>query len=530
MRLIVFLLFIIVSEYITANKIDSLYVILDKSIKKREYYFLKKESKLYDLKTILENAKSIEEKFSCNRQLMDEYSYYISDSALYYSKQCLLLAKELNNNDYQIEIQLKRAYLLSFPELFIESFNVLKSINPNNLSARHKIQYYYTYILVYNNQIKGLNDPFYRTKYKEEMMYYINEFLSLAPKESLEYLYILAFQNYQEEKYEEATRVLNLLLKRPDIPAYAHAEYQYKLGETYREAGPAFLYKAKENLIIASIEFNKLSITKNPALLSLATLLIKENDTKRAYDYINLAMYDIYIFNNKYHKSAAVQTYSAVQEAYLAKIESHQSSLHLLLAVLGILFLSAIAFFIYILRQNSTLKIMKSKLAEAYENAKEINQIKAIYIGHYLDLYSSYISKMDDYHTLVQRKIAIGRTEELSQSHINTIINIKKDINDLFTDFDAAFLQLYPNFIQQLNELLTEKNRYALNHDKSNSKIKLNTEIRILALLRLDISDNKKISSFLRITIQSVYNYRSKIKAKAINENTFEEDIKKIGL
>lgn len=56
----------------------------------------------------------------------------------------------------------------------------------------------------------------------------------------------------------------------------------------------------------------------------------------------------------------------------------------------------------------------------------------------------------------------------------------------------------------------------------------MNTELRILALVRLGVADNKQIASFFRITLQSVYNYRSKARGRAVNEDTFDDDIMKI--
>ena len=57
---------------------------------------------------------------------------------------------------------------------------------------------------------------------------------------------------------------------------------------------------------------------------------------------------------------------------------------------------------------------------------------------------------------------------------------------------------------------------------------KLTTELRILALVRLGINDNQKIADILRSSITTIYTYRSKLKAKAINKESFEDDVRKI--
>jgi DNA-binding CsgD family transcriptional regulator len=57
---------------------------------------------------------------------------------------------------------------------------------------------------------------------------------------------------------------------------------------------------------------------------------------------------------------------------------------------------------------------------------------------------------------------------------------------------------------------------------------KLTTELRILALVRLGINDNQKIADILRSSITTIYTYRSKLKAKAINKDAFEDNVRKI--
>lgn len=121
-----------------------------------------------------------------------------------------------------------------------------------------------------------------------------------------------------------------------------------------------------------------------------------------------------------------------------------------------------------------------------------------------------------------------GKYEELIKSESRALMEANSHDDKIFSDFDKTFLSLYPNFIQSVNMLLSEGNQYVLGYNRKDNTPKMNTEIRIMALLRLGISDNKKIASFLKISMQTIYNYRSKIKAKVINESTFEQDIKLI--
>ena len=64
--------------------------------------------------------------------------------------------------------------------------------------------------------------------------------------------------------------------------------------------------------------------------------------------------------------------------------------------------------------------------------------------------------------------------------------------------------------------------------DVSEDSTKLTTELRVLALIRLGITDNQKIADILRSSLTTIYTYRSKLKSRARIRETFEDDIRRI--
>ncbi|MCP6341507.1 DUF6377 domain-containing protein, partial [Klebsiella pneumoniae] len=58
----------------------------------------------------------------------------------------------------------------------------------------------------------------------------------------------------------------------------------------------------------------------------------------------------------------------------------------------------------------------------------------------------------------------------------------------------------------------------------------MNTELRIFALIRLGISDSVKIAEFLRYSLSTIYNYRTKLRNKALGpRDEFEANVMQIG-
>ena len=101
---------------------------------------------------------------------------------------------------------------------------------------------------------------------------------------------------------------------------------------------------------------------------------------------------------------------------------------------------------------------------------------------------------------------------------------INEGIHIFHQNFDTAFLNIYPDFISEVNRLMMPGNQFEVEEDST----KLTTELRILALIRLGIADNQKIAEILRSSITTIYTYRSKLKSRALQKDTFEDDIKKI--
>lgn len=52
--------------------------------------------------------------------------------------------------------------------------------------------------------------------------------------------------------------------------------------------------------------------------------------------------------------------------------------------------------------------------------------------------------------------------------------------------------------------------------------------MRVTHLIILGISDNQEIADILRSSITTIYTYRSKLKARAVNKDSFEDDVRKI--
>jgi hypothetical protein len=185
-----------------------------------------------------------------------------------------------------------------------------------------------------------------------------------------------------------------------------------------------------------------------------------------------------------------------------------------------------VVFAVIIYKQLQKLKIADKVILESNHNLQEslnklneADKIKEEYIGYYFNLISEYINKLDKFKRSVDNKLITKRYDDIGILVNN--INLTKEREELFINFDKAFLKIFPNFVEAYNALFTEENRVKLLPNQL-----LNTDLRIFALVRLGISDTEKISHILEYSVNTIYNYKTRIKSKSkLHNEEFEDAI-----
>lgn len=165
-----------------------------------------------------------------------------------------------------------------------------------------------------------------------------------------------------------------------------------------------------------------------------------------------------------------------------------------------------------------------AQLKEANHSIAENSYLKEEYIGRYMDQCSVYLEKMDNYRRSLGKIAATGNVEELYKN-IKSSKFIEGELKEFYTNFDNTFLQLFPTFVEDFNALLADDEQISLKAGE-----RMNTELRIFALIRLGITDSVKIAQFLRYSVTTIYNYRTKVRNKAAGDrDLLEQEVMTIG-
>ena len=138
-------------------------------------------------------------------------------------------------------------------------------------------------------------------------------------------------------------------------------------------------------------------------------------------------------------------------------------------------------------------------------------------------LSSIYMDKLKQFCKLANRKISAGQTDELLKM-VKSPKFIDEQSREFYSVFDDAFLHLYPNFVEEINRLLRPDQQITLAEGEL-----LNSDLRILAFMRLGIDDANRVAQILNFSVNTVYAYRNRLRNRAVSRDTFEADILRIG-
>lgn len=489
---------------------------LDKEIKQKYIYDNRKISRIDSLKkTAYSPIENTENRYNALFNLGKEYETFISDSALYYFDQALLCAQSTNDSIKITLSRLGKVKCYAILGYFKEGCTELARIESNGIPDEVQLEWFDT-----NRQLYAYMATYAKDN-KELFSYYLkllNKFRDLQIQalnsDSHEYKLFLAEHYASENQTTKAKLLFSELIE--EIPSnsniYARAAHNMATIKKFEKQEDVAAYY----MALAAISDIKCSVKETMAIQDLAIYLYNTGDISRAYNYISSSLADAVFCNARLRTAEVSKIIPLIDGTYKEQLNQKQKTLILTNLFIGILFIGLIVIIVIMLRQMEKVKTARQQL-------KEANSIKEEYIGHFLEICSIYMDRLDNFSKLVTRKITAGQVEELLKM-AKTNKFTEGQHQQFYDNFDATFLHIYPTFIEDFNKLLLPEEQISLKEPG-----RLTTELRIFAFLRMGIEDSNKIASFLNYSVNTIYTYRNKIKNKAKNRDTFEKDVMNIG-
>ena len=519
----------------THKRSDSLLFVLDKTILEKPLYAQKRERQIDSLKNLLNATADLEQRFNIYQELYWKYRHYNMHSALSYSEKQAMIATELKNLQLINSSKMNTAEILGIMGMYKESLDVINNIDRKQLGENQWSSYYHIHHSLYLLMCENALSPSEKKQYEQLISHYKDSILQNIEVNTLGYHYVKNGKLIEQGRYDEALYQMNICYQTYRNDVAQLGTLAYIMSEIYAKKND--LEMEKQYLAISSTADLKIGVKEYIALRKLAVLLYQEGDINRAYVYIICAMEDAAFCGARFRILEMSEILPIINAAHDRKMKQDKEKLLKYLIIISVLLLVVVVSVLFILRQMSKLASAKKSIQDMYEEMKlmnehldelnkklsESNHVKEEYIGSVFNLCSTYIDKMESYRKNIYRKIKTNQIEDVRMLTSSSLV--AEELKEFFGNFDAIFLNIYPNFIEEFNTLLLDGEQII---PKAGDI--LTPELRVYALIRLGITDSSKIASFLHYSPQTVYNYKLKIKNKlAVSKEEFSEVIRLIG-
>ena len=517
---------------------------LDQAIGQRDQYIQARESKIAYLKEQMVGESDANALLKAYNSLFNEYYVFKFDSAMVYANKGLALAQQSNNRKYSTLFLLNKSELLSIGGLYEEALDILDSIDSTYVEHPDMFRYFFSYFTLYSYKTTFCDDSTYSPQYRAIAREYLSKAIDHLSQDNPHYNYIMGEKCfYLDNDHLKAREYYEQVIRELGPVSRDYARSCYALAGNYLEDGDKTKYV--ELMIRASLSDLKSATMENAALHDLALFIFQEDKSniERADRYINISMEDAKLYNNRLRLIQNSRTLPQIVTTYQDMVKHQNGQLRYALLFITLLFFGLVVMLCFIFRQNRLLTLRRKELAnnniqltnlnlqltglneqlhQLNNQLVDTNTKRENLASIYIDLCAQYIDKLNKYQTLVKRKIKANQSQELLQTISSSRIS-EEDASTFLHRFDKAFIELYPTFVEEINALLNEDGRIL-----QKSPRELTTELRTFALIRLGVKNTADIAGLLFLSPQTIYNCRSIIKNRAINKDSFDEDILKL--
>lgn len=515
---------------------------LDSLISAQPQIVAAKEVRLAQLKSDLAKETTAAGRYKATKRLYEEYSAYQYDSAYAYVSECLRLAQALGDDMLMNESRLNLAHILSTACLMDKAFQTLSQIDTTRLSPDELILYHRTRtdLLIY--QAEYMQGTQYVQEYVRQLMAERRAAIATSvPHDNVNYQLTLAESYADNNETQRAIELLSGLMGNYHSGERLYSIITSTMSFHYSQIGD----KDKQmHYLIKSAESDlEGCIRENTSLRLIADRLFDEGDIDRAYRYMRVAVDDANFYGTRLRNIQASRIVPKILTAYQTKQDRNHRNMMWLLGIISViaamLVVGVVAIYQLLKRYrrlndqkkaiNEQLRQVNVQLGDTVEQLHETNgllrereKLKEEYIARFLTLSSRFIDRGEEQRKALYRLHRDRKTEELARELKSTHFG-NENAQLFYENFDNAFLNIYPNFVDEVNKLLQEGGKIEVKQGK-----RLTTESRVLALIRIGITDNQSIANILRASLTTIYTYRSKLKARAISKDSFESQVKAI--
>ena len=509
---------------------------LDETIDNRQRFENETQLKISRLKEELARTDSSVCRFDLYSALFEQYKNYQYDSAFVYAKlmeksafrenPCGEAGRCGSGSIYKAKAQIALLYCFKSVGFFNEACDVIRTFDSENVPASLCAEFYFLCAETYQNMssyVKGTE--VLSSKYDRERLAYYDRVLQYADAGSYYYGYA-KLDKALLEHYSDSLAIdgRESFILMNDWDEHQKAVQYSILSEAYNTVGKfdeAVYYRA-----LSAIMDIRSCTHETTSARVLAGHMYERNDIKRAYEYIQQAQYDAEFFNSRLRKTEINTILPVIESGRYNWMNNQRVLLYIILFSIIVLFVLTILLLLILRARNKDLKQIHSALEEKTElleqsnksltdvisKLREANEIKDQYIIQSLYGNTDFVNEVNEAVNEAARDITLKRADEARTKLYH--IGIKNERARIAATFDTAFLKLFPNWLDEFNSLFPDNMKVRLSEDGT-----MPMDVRIFALMRLGFGNPAEVAKYLNLSIDTVYVYKSRIKARAIVDN-----------
>ena len=554
----ILLMLLAAAQAAAEGKADSVYRLIDKAMAGADAYFERREARIDGLKSRLQGSREPARRYALEFSLYEEYRGLSNDSALAYIERAAATAAARGDKASAGKCMALEACQCSMSGLYAEALVMLDRVDLRSLDSVGLPLYYHARSHLYGEIAAHTAVPSMKSGYAGLSSAYEDSLLAVTGEDDALYLQHMEKRMFAAGDYYGALRYNEKWMR-----LRGHVPTEFAVIAFYRYLDYKMLGNKAEWtywLAMSALADIRNGTTDQASMWELAQHMYTTGDYARANRYIDFAGACVRKFHTALRSYQVMPVLSVISKKYQTDMASTNRMLYVALMAACVFALTVLCFAAYLVRQRRRLAAAQAGLREGNErltrlngemqkalheldlsnrrltatgerlNAAvagldESNRVKEKYIGLFLRQCSSYIERMDHMRRDVLAMVKAKRYGELYDM-VKKHGFRDKEQEELFEIFDSTFIRLFPTFVDEFNQLLRPECRIAL-ADQS----KLNTGVRIFALIRLGIDDSSKIAEFLHYSVNTIYNYRARIKNGAmVSRDEFEDMVRSIGL
>lgn len=283
------------------------------------------------------------------------------------------------------------------------------------------------------------------------------------------------------------------------------AKFNYFLAKEYAYLGDTD--KAIEYYAASAECDMRLGVKAYNALYELARILFRTGDIERADRYMRITLKDAYSSHYESRYDDVIKSELEIMNVLLDQQQKKKRAYYTTsVAVAMLLFVAIISIFL--------LGRYSSRLNQSRRQLSEVSRIKDSFLAMYMEKCVDYLNKVDEYRSTLRRTL-----KSEGASAVGAMLRqpsfASGEFDGLLEHFDSAFLGIFPDFVDKVNEHMQPEYRLEMP-----AKGVLSTELRILALIRMGISKRQKIAKVLNMSVTTVYSYHCNLQKHSLHPDS----------